>query len=163
MVPSTDTDLCNSKVTVDLKVNKPVLQKGCRKIEVLELRKLLAHWNIYTGACSHIFDELLDSAVRKFQRRVFLKEDGIVGPLTWQALYTGSPINMPELKIGAFGDEVTQLQLALKAAGIEVGVVDGVFGPLTEKAVRNFQRRKGLVVDGIVGLSTWRTLSKVCR
>lgn len=160
MVPLVDTDLRNTKVAADLKTNKPVLKNGTRKLEVLELRKLLAHWNIYTNTDSSIFDAQLENAVRSFQRRVFLREDGVVGPLTWHALHTGSPINMPVLKIGCSGSEVKQLQRSLRAIGIHLDLVDGTFGSMTDKAVRAFQRRKGLVVDGVVGPSTWRALSR---
>jgi peptidoglycan hydrolase-like protein with peptidoglycan-binding domain len=37
-------------------------------------------------------------------------------------------------------------------------VVDGDFGPKTDAMVREFQRRKGLVVDGIAGALTWGAL-----
>ncbi|XRG80045.1 peptidoglycan-binding protein [Rossellomorea sp. GAMAL-10_SWC] len=36
--------------------------------------------------------------------------------------------------------------------------VDGIFGTLTEKAVKEFQRKNDLVVDGIVGVKTWGKL-----
>ncbi|PGS46819.1 hypothetical protein COC46_20550 [Bacillus sp. AFS041924] len=36
--------------------------------------------------------------------------------------------------------------------------MDGVFGILTEKAVKEFQHKNGLVVDGIVGPKTWAKL-----
>jgi len=51
------------------------------------------------------------------------------------------------------GDAVRDLQTALSGAGYPVAA-DGVFGPLTEDAVRRFQRDAGLVVDGVAGPRT---------
>lgn len=50
---------------------------------------------------------------------------------------------------------VKELQRLL---GITGANVDGVFGPMTEARVRDFQRRHGLVPDGIVGPKTWEKL-----
>jgi peptidoglycan hydrolase-like protein with peptidoglycan-binding domain len=50
--------------------------------------------------------------------------------------------------------DVRAVQLALKRAGERPGPVDGRAGPLTDAAVRSFQRRRGLVVDGVVGPQT---------
>ena len=57
------------------------------------------------------------------------------------------------LKLGSRGNEVKVLQekLNLKA--------DGIFGPLTEEAVKDFQRSNGLEVDGIVGVDTLSKLN----
>ena len=57
------------------------------------------------------------------------------------------------LKLGSKGNEVKLLQekLNLKA--------DGIFGPLTEEAVKDFQRSNGLEVDGIVGTNTLSKLN----
>ncbi|MEG4010311.1 peptidoglycan-binding protein [Microcoleus sp. Pol11C1] len=51
------------------------------------------------------------------------------------------------------GSDVLLLQESLKKAGIVVGA-DGEFGPGTDKAVKEFQQKKGLKPDGIVGLKT---------
>lgn len=63
----------------------------------------------------------------------------------------------PILKFGMQGPEVAVLQRAL-------GMVNangmGNFGPLTEAAVRSFQRKYRLKVDGIVGPETWETLDR---
>ncbi|WP_199509859.1 peptidoglycan-binding domain-containing protein [Nucisporomicrobium flavum] len=52
---------------------------------------------------------------------------------------------------------VPTLQYLLRARGHSV-VVDGIFGPKTDAAVRSFQRDEGLAVDGIVGPHTWSAL-----
>jgi peptidoglycan hydrolase-like protein with peptidoglycan-binding domain len=132
-------------------------------LEVLKLRKLLANWSVAVCSRSQVFDVSLEDAVKSFQRRMFLVEDGIVGTETWQALYTGAPTSMPELRSSTEGQEVKLLQLALAADGQADMEVNGVFDRATEQAVRDFQRRKGLVVDGIVGCRTWQALSKIPR
>lgn len=59
---------------------------------------------------------------------------------------------MSTLKKGSRGQEVKTLQSKLNL------IQDGIFGPLTEEAVKDFQRANGLVVDGIVGANTWARL-----
>jgi peptidoglycan hydrolase-like protein with peptidoglycan-binding domain len=64
----------------------------------------------------------------------------------------------PLLRHGDTGPFVTRLQGDLKIHGYDVGQVDGIFGPKTDAAVRQFQSDQGLVVDGIVGPATWEAL-----
>ena len=54
-------------------------------------------------------------------------------------------------KKGASGSMVREIQTRLKAWGYYSGDVDGVYGSRTEKAVRYFQQKNGLSVDGQVG------------
>ncbi len=55
------------------------------------------------------------------------------------------------------GEDVRQVQAALKTAGINIEP-DGYFGNDTDKAVKQFQRQKGLTADGIVGVETQENL-----
>lgn len=50
--------------------------------------------------------------------------------------------------------EIAALQVGLRARGLYAGTVDGVLGPSTEEAVRGFQRRAHLAVDGVPGRRT---------
>lgn len=51
------------------------------------------------------------------------------------------------------------IQIILKRLGYkDVGTVDGYFGTKTETAVKKYQKKKGLTVDGIVGNNTWAKL-----
>ncbi|MBX3573248.1 MAG: DUF3380 domain-containing protein [Mesorhizobium sp.] len=67
---------------------------------------------------------------------------------------------VPDLRRGSKGDDVRYLQDLLAAAGYRISA-DGMFGRLTEDAVRDFQRARGLVVDGIAGPRTLETLRGV--
>jgi peptidoglycan hydrolase-like protein with peptidoglycan-binding domain len=53
---------------------------------------------------------------------------------------------------------VRTLQQLLQARGYNNVAVDGIFGPITEGAVKDFQQSKGLAADGIVGPQTWPKL-----
>ena len=57
-------------------------------------------------------------------------------------------------KRGSRGEMVKQIQKALCGAGFHCGVCDGVFGVMTEEAVKAFQKSKGIGQDGIVGPAT---------
>lgn len=65
--------------------------------------------------------------------------------------------DLPVLRMGARGRAVTELQRALQARGYPIAD-DGAFGPRTRAAVRHFQARRGLEVDGAVGRRTWAAL-----
>jgi transcriptional regulator with XRE-family HTH domain len=63
-----------------------------------------------------------------------------------------------EVAYGSVGPEVAEAQCLLRRAGISPGGIDGIFGPLTRRAVKDFQKRSRLVVDGRVGPHTWKAL-----
>ena len=62
------------------------------------------------------------------------------------------------LREGSRGSEVRTVQQKLKNWGYYSGEVDGIFGPLTTAAVKSFQRKNGLAVDGVVGRETFAAL-----
>lgn len=64
---------------------------------------------------------------------------------------------MSLLRLGDRGPKVIDLQRLLNRRGFAL-VIDGDFGPKTERAVRDFQRQAGLVVDGIAGPKTFAVL-----
>jgi N-acetylmuramoyl-L-alanine amidase len=97
--------------------------------------------------------------------------DGDMGQLTTNRL-KNAPIegfgNLPALypqRVLKFteplqaGNDVGNLQLSLKVAGIEVGKVDKIFGQGLDKAVKEYQSRVGLKADGIVDKATLTSLN----
>lgn len=61
-------------------------------------------------------------------------------------------------RLGSTGEEVRRIQERLAEGGLYAGRIDGVFGGGTEAAVRAWQQRTGLRVDGVVGPVTWGSL-----
>lgn len=91
-----------------------------------------------------------------------LGSKGPSAPSTSSSTSASKPANTPlfsgELASGSRGRDVTHLQDTLRSAGFNPGKTDGIFGPKTEAALRNFQRSKGLQVDGIAGSQTFGAL-----
>lgn len=69
-------------------------------------------------------------------------------------------IKLNVLKKGSEGEQVKALQRMLYAMGYNIGSnpIDGDFGSKTDAAVRAYQKKNGLAVDGIVGEKTWSKL-----
>ena len=72
----------------------------------------------------------------------------------------GLMVTYPTIRRGARGDIVIQLQDLLAKAGSNLQI-DGIFGSGTQSAVRAFQNKYDLEVDGIVGPKTWTKLLEV--
>ena len=96
-----------------------------------------------------------------------LTEDGDFGKATESRLLyspaegfagVGIPRILKATEPFQIGDDVGDLQLALRKSGIEVKVADKVFGADTDTDVKEFQEQQGLVSDGIVGEQTRKLL-----
>ena len=61
-------------------------------------------------------------------------------------------------KYGSRGTEVRTIQDKLKRWGYYTGNVDGIYGSLTVSAVKRFQQKNGLAVDGIAGTNTLKAM-----
>lgn len=82
---------------------------------------------------------------------------GLVSNALGETPPSSAPPGLPELHPGVCNAHVSHLQRRLISAGFAVAT-DGDFGPITERAVRAFQKSKGLPVSGIVDAATWATL-----
>ena len=133
-----------------------------------------------------VFGSRMAATVKAFQKQFNLTADGVVGRQTWYKIsyiYV-SVKDLAELtsegevssgtlsdgtwggtvlRTGSTGSAVEQLQfwlntLAQYESSIPSLTVDGVYGSGTASAVRAFQRKYGLTVDGVVGRDTWTEL-----
>jgi len=60
-------------------------------------------------------------------------------------------------------DRAKQTQAALKKSGFYRGDIDGKMSPQTKKAIKAFQKSKGLNPDGVVGVKTWEEIAKILK
>jgi peptidoglycan hydrolase-like protein with peptidoglycan-binding domain len=136
-------------------------QSGSKVREVQELLKARGYKNIVIDGK---FGMGTGAAVVSFQKKRKLAQVGVVGPKTLAELknqkkpnpVTGpkkrAPKKLATLRQGSKGREVNILQVAVGAK------VDGIFGAGTAQKVVAFQRKHGLVPDGIVGPRTWQAV-----
>ena len=72
-----------------------------------------------------------------------------------------APANLPSLPpSGPYKPTPTDIQTALKNANFYAGTIDGRLGPVSKKAIMEFQKANGLAADGRVGPKTWAVLEK---
>src|ERR1700736_5314886 len=133
----------------------PLVRKGDQQHPVKTLQYLLRARG-HNLTVDGIFGPNTDAAVRAFQQQKGLAVDGIVGPNTWSALII-------TVKQGSLGDAVRGVQEEFQFRNLSgdpnIGLqIDGIFGALTDQAVRGFQQALAATVDGIVGPLTWRAL-----
>jgi peptidoglycan hydrolase-like protein with peptidoglycan-binding domain len=124
------------------------------------LQIVLRQHGLYRGAIDGVQGPKTRRAIRILQRRRGLAVDGLAGPRTRAALGPrGGPLfGSRAIRRGRTGYDVGVLQFLLARRGLRPGQLDGRFGAQTERAVRRFQRSKGLLPDGVVGRRTARLL-----
>jgi hypothetical protein len=136
-------------------------------------KPVLPVWSSSPEASQPASASELQSYLRRFPGSSIwrLPHVGEVGGKAWDLAYdaeapmlAGSkqlselPVLTRVLRRGDRGKDVKALQKALNERGLNSGPVDGDFGPLTQAAVKAFQKQAGITVDGIVGAETWGTL-----
>ena len=77
----------------------------------------------------------------------------IIGVFVFLLLFENNEVDALS-KYGSRGEEVKQIQTKLKRWGYYSGNVDGIYGSATLAAVKKFQKKNGLTVDGIAGKKT---------
>ena len=135
------------------------LREGDESDAVRKLQRKLKDLGYYNGSVDGDFGSGTTEAVKLFQKVNDLRVDGVAGPATQRVLYgTGSSISYSALKEGDSGSAVTNLQYTLYELGYYDADIDGIYGQTTKDAVRAFQMRNKLTVDGKAGSSTLKKL-----
>ena len=112
--------------------------------------------------------DLTESQIRSFQQARGLSVTGLVDEVTARALEEARwklgdrSLNLQETPLMR-GDDVAALQSRLTEMGFDCGRVDGIYGPRTELAVKDFQKSVGTTVDGKCGPATIIALIRLTK
>lgn len=127
------------------------VQTRLTKVELLEVAQV-----------SGTFDDATARAVQEFCKVSGLSPRDFIDDEVWGELVEASYslgdrtlyLRLPHFR----GADCKQLQHILGVLGFSVGVEDGIFGAVTESALRVFQQNMGLPCDGIVGALTYQSI-----
>jgi peptidoglycan hydrolase-like protein with peptidoglycan-binding domain len=124
--------------------------------KVAAVQVALKRLGLYNATVDGVRGPLTKAAIVHFQRRRGLSVDGVVGPRTRRAFGKRGrpPFGSRTMKKGDRGWDVAAMQYILARRGYPPGAIDAVFGPMTDTALRNFQRSYGLAADGLAGPHT---------
>ena len=133
---------------------------------VVELRRRLRALGYDTsGDPSDEFGEATGRSLSAFQASRGLETTGECDPATWSAVVESEHslgdrlvcLRSPMMR----GEDIAELQLRLGTLGFDSGRVDGIFGPMTQAAVGEFQRNAGIIFDQVCGPDTVEALHRL--
>lgn len=139
----------------------PTLKRGMESEAVRELQERLMRLGyLDLDESTLLYGSQTEAAVKLFQRQInfmpelgiTLAEDGIAGLQTLGLIY-GDDAPKYCIKFGMEGSDITAMQEQLRDLGY-MSVVTGYYGETTVQAIKDFQDRNGLSVDGLAGEQT---------
>lgn len=177
------SDSVAPEIEDEIEFGDRTLKRGMTGDDIKELQELLNELDYGPLTVDGDFGKKTEAAVKEYQKENKLDVDGVVGPDTFAELLEDQGEDKiqepePEEKVLDYSkcptirykDEnkyVSILQAHLVALGYDLGTwgeakngVDGEFGRKTRTAVRAFQKKYKLKVDGVVGPATWGELEK---
>ena len=160
LLPTNLDNSCNEYVE-----NHPV------RSEIM-MQVVLKSYGYYEGKIDGIFGNVSKNALISLQKTNNIDADGKIGPQTCTLLLNKQSI-VRKIKLNTSNDtkvntnpdstysqEIYDAQIILKDLGLYLSTVDGINGPGTKRAVKEFQSKAGLVSDGVIGSKTKAALSK---
>ena len=149
------------------------LKKGSTGAAVKKLQERLKELGYYNNVCDGDYGTVTANAVKAFEKKHGYTQDGIADATVQKKLYSSSALSANsttgsgsspssstgELKKGDKGDAVKKLQKRLKELGYYKSWADGDYGNETYEAVKAFQKKNGLYVDGVAGSQTLKKLN----
>jgi len=160
LLPSNISKSCNDYVE-----NHPVRSD-------IMMQVVLKSYGYYEGKIDGIFGNVSKKALVSLQKSNNIDADGKIGPQTCTLLLNKQSIvrknklntsNVTKDNINpdnSYSQEIYDAQIILKDLGLYLSTVDGINGPGTKRAVREFQSKAGLVTDGVIGSKTKIALSR---
>lgn len=152
------------------------LQQGSTGTAVKALQEALQELGFYSGTVDASFGPGTVSALKTFQKKNNLRQDGIASPEVQKLIFEERPINSKGKKTniktlppienypmqqGDRGDAVIQLQQKLNTLGYFTADYTNTYNSATQKAVKAFQQDHSLTVDGKAGEKTLRLLNLI--
>lgn len=149
--------------------------------EIATIQTALKQLKLYSAGITGHYGEKTETAVKKFQKKYALEDNGVVDEATRAALYEAAGITYiagsssssgasssnssvsssggTTLRYDMRSDAVLKLQQDLSKLGYYSGTISGHFGSKTEAAVMSFQKANGLSADGVAGEKTLAAIS----
>jgi len=139
------------------------IKLGSTGSEVSQLQTMLAKLGYYSGNITGHAGEKTVEAIRAFQKKNGLTQDGIAGTATMNKIRSlADPGYTPPAAEQASkqdADDVKTAQTKLKALGLYNGQITGNIGSKTKAAIKAFQKQSGLTTDGELTEETLKKLS----
>jgi len=146
--PNAGNDACVPKDNSSLVINS-----------TLDIQQFLSNNGFNPGPIDGQTGPKTKNAIISFQKESGLLADGIAGNKTKAAMraYTGCKsenVCIARDNRSAKLDSVAEIQTYLANNGFNPGIIDGKIGSYTKEAIKSFQRKVGLIPDGVVGART---------